>query len=448
MAHVPANSLMAASVAYISSSMETSPLKQIQKARGRHRRSMSQGDIAVAVTKAKSPKKMTYPGEGVYEGDFDGIKRQGFGTFVDCLGGIYRGMWHEDKPEGFGKKIFHSGDRHEGYYKKGKRCGKGTYLWACGDKYVGDWEEGLMTNYGCFTWANGDQYIGEWRSGKLNGHGRKTFIDGSVIVGVFENGMACGKCKKEFSCGDIFDGQYVDDKRSGYGSYIWRDGSSYTGEWNTDKMTGECIRVNGLSEMTVSPLIIAGSRPLHQDNPEIGFDHILNYKGDVLDGKQHGWGIAVFLDSSRYEGYWVDGVFHGWGKLESAGNIYEGEFYFGHMEGHGMMRYYAQEIEDPITTDDTMADLFSTLSVSSENIEEILSSSIMAQIRNLGEIYVGEWKNDCPDGFGIMAYENRSVYIGDFIMSVREGHGVLLDMDSTGIFKRGIWEDDHLIISM
>jgi hypothetical protein len=353
--------------------------------------------------------------------------------------------------DGFGKKVFKSGDRHEGYYKNGKRYGKGTYLWACGDKYVGDWVDGLMSNNGCFLWSCGDQYIGGWHLGKHHGKGRKSFVDGSVIDGEFANGTAHGKCKKVFACGDIFEGIFMNDERHGFGKYTWRDGSAYVGEWEHDKMTGECRRANKSSEI-VSGTCSNGLQISPLDPLDLNYANVVvEYKGDLSDGCYHGWGAATFVDGSSYVGNWTKGLFNGWGKFETTGSVYEGEFVDGKMHGYGMMLFSPQEAnegtdENVASTANTCIDIISALSMSAANVEEVLISSTMQQLNNLGEAYIGEWKADSINGFGVMVYENRSAYIGEFVMSVRDGSGTLVDFDSWE-FKRGIWEDDSLIIS-
>jgi len=44
---------------------------------------------------------------------------------------------------------------------------------------------------------------------------------------------------------------------------------------------------------------------------------------------------------------------------------------------------------------------------------------------NLKPKYVGEWKNNMRDGFGIMRFEDESVYEGDWIANKRHGKGKL-----------------------
>jgi hypothetical protein len=89
--------------AYISRSAEKFLSASKQKAKARRRRSQSHGDLTVSPENIRKQHcetnmKVVYPGQGIYEGSFEGTQRQGFGIFVDDLGGIYRGMWHNDKP--------------------------------------------------------------------------------------------------------------------------------------------------------------------------------------------------------------------------------------------------------------------------------------------------------------------------------------------------------------
>jgi hypothetical protein len=57
----------------------------------------------------------------------------------------------------------------------------------------------------------------------------------------------------------------------------------------------------------------------------------------LVGGKPHGRGVAVYNDGKRYEGDWKDGFFHGKGKLIYADeSFYDGEFNEGGMEGEGV----------------------------------------------------------------------------------------------------------------
>jgi 1-phosphatidylinositol-4-phosphate 5-kinase len=52
--------------------------------------------------------------------------------------------------------------------------------------------------------------------------------------------------------------------------------------------------------------------------------------------KEHGYGVKVFADLSRYSGYWKDGLPEGRGEMKYGnGDVYSGDFVNGVREGKG-----------------------------------------------------------------------------------------------------------------
>ncbi len=71
---------------------------------------------------------------------------------------------------------------------------------------------------------------------------------------------------------------------------------------------------------------------------------------------------------------------------------------------------------------------------------------------NLGDIYIGEFKNGLKHGKGVETYANGDFYEGDFINGLCEGSGTYLWKDGSeynGDFKQGyrngygIWKNRH-----
>jgi hypothetical protein len=62
-----------------------------------------------------------------------------------------------------------------------------------------------------------------------------------------------------------------------------------------------------------------------------------------------------------------------------------------------------------------------------------------------GDKYVGEFKNDKPDGKGTYTYGSGHKYIGKFKGGHKHGQGTMKYPD--GRVEKGIWEFDELIES-
>jgi len=59
-----------------------------------------------------------------------------------------------------------------------------------------------------------------------------------------------------------------------------------------------------------------------------------------------------------------------------------------------------------------------------------------------GKTYVGEFRNDSRNGYGICRYSDRSRYEGNWKDNQKEGEGKLFNK---GIVKVGIWKRGELI---
>jgi len=116
-------------------------------------------------------------------------------------------------------------------------------------------------------------------------------------------------------------------------------------------------------------------------------DLIGRYKGEIKDGKAHGYGLAEGIDV--YEGEFINGKIHGTGKYiwrqkEFYGDIYEGEFISGEMHGKGKLTF------------------------------------------SNGNIYYGDWKNGLMDGHGKFYFVNGTVYEGEMENNFFEGNGHII----------------------
>jgi len=105
----------------------------------------------------------------VFEGQFRGRDRHGWGKFTWSTGGSYSGQ-------------FDGNDMH----------GEGTYQWSDGSSYSGQWQRNNMGPKGVMEWTDGRKYEGQFRNGKKHGEGQLLWPDGRSYTGQWEGGKQHG----------------------------------------------------------------------------------------------------------------------------------------------------------------------------------------------------------------------------------------------------------------
>lgn len=108
--------------------------------------------------------KHTYPDGSVYEGDVEGGKRHGQGSWIKTDGTKYTGEWRNDKPDGQGTIVWPDGRRYSGYWKAGKRHGQGVDISPDGRKVEGVWNEGELVKEKEEALPREDNYYEEVKS--------------------------------------------------------------------------------------------------------------------------------------------------------------------------------------------------------------------------------------------------------------------------------------------
>lgn len=82
-------------------------------------------------------------------------------------GGIYNGEWKGALKDGFGVYKYPSGAKYEGEWLEGTKEGRGIYTFAKGGIYEGEWRNGRMEGVGVRTYSSGKVSSGLWKDGKL-----------------------------------------------------------------------------------------------------------------------------------------------------------------------------------------------------------------------------------------------------------------------------------------
>ena len=228
-------------------------------------------------------------------------------------------------------------------------------------------------------YADGIVYEGEQKDGKPDGHGTKTFPTGNVFTGYFRSGTCIrgkltfgngvgeyigtvtspvairnGYGKMIYSDGNVYEGEWLNNKRHGQGKMILANGYTYDGEWvNNFPVDPQAKRT--ISDTRCAVTSVSGNKIKCKDG---------EYEGEIKNGLPDGKGVKrftkghvftgtfrngecvegklVFKNGSYYVGEFVSGnaTRHGWGKMTyTSGDVYEGEWRDGKMNGRGTMTY-------------------------------------------------------------------------------------------------------------
>eukprot|EP00218_Dolichomastix_sp_CCMP3274_P014297 CAMPEP_0170138566 /NCGR_PEP_ID=MMETSP0033_2-20121228/5017_1 /TAXON_ID=195969 /ORGANISM="Dolichomastix tenuilepis, Strain CCMP3274" /LENGTH=253 /DNA_ID=CAMNT_0010374589 /DNA_START=18 /DNA_END=779 /DNA_ORIENTATION=- len=172
-----------------------------------------------------------------------------------------------------------------------------------------------------------------------NGERATVFWNGGTrYKGEWKNNIKDGKGTLSFPNGDKYEGFFANGKRSGQGTY-----------WLYDKA---------------------------KDNFRV------QYHGEWLHGKKHGYGVFYNEKGERYEGQWVANKRHGKGRQTYGGRV---------PDGLG------------------------------------------------GDLYEGEWEADKRCGEGVLHLRNGDVFQGQWRDDMKHGEGVFF-YHATGNRYDGVWE--------
>jgi len=131
--------------------------------------SLSQGESNASEEPTLTFARAEFPDGSIFEGQFCGQNRHGWGRFTWTNGGTFEGQ-------------FDNNDMH----------GEGTYRWSDGSSYVGQWQRNEMGPQGVMRWTDGRRYEGHFDSGKKHGEGQLVWPDGRMYEGQWHSGKQHG----------------------------------------------------------------------------------------------------------------------------------------------------------------------------------------------------------------------------------------------------------------
>jgi hypothetical protein len=252
--------------------------------------------------------------EGVYVGDLENGKKNGYGTYTWLNGKKYVGEFKDDRMHGQGTLIWSSGNEYVGEFKNGTIHGEGTKTWTNGNKYIGEWKNYKMHGQGIYTWHSGGKYVGEWKDGMKSGQGTKTWPNGAKYVGGWKEDKTHGQGTSSEPDGRKYIGERKDNHKHGQGTLTWVTGEKYVGEWKDSKKHGQ-----GTFTWPSGSKYVGGWKndKRHGQGTYI-YDNGEKYVGEMREDERHGQGTYIYASGAKYVGEWKDSKKHGQGIMTSS----------------------------------------------------------------------------------------------------------------------------------
>jgi hypothetical protein len=135
---------------------------------------------------------LTHPSGGVYEGNFENNKQNGYGVDVHPNGARYEGEWKDNKYHGEGKIAYPNGCTYVGAFVDDRKHGSGILVDPeAGISYQGQWENNQYHGHGVFSNSSG-RFEGNFTRGVMHGQGVLLSKEGLTYEGEFRYWEPCG----------------------------------------------------------------------------------------------------------------------------------------------------------------------------------------------------------------------------------------------------------------
>lgn len=339
----------------------------------------------------------------IYIGKWAHGKLNGFGRLLLADTAILQGVFEDNNPKQ-GVLINYSGAKYSGSFKGFRPHGQGILELNDIEYLKGDWTDGQFSGEGLKrlsdapAWLVGGYYQGAWKNNLPDGYGFLRDDFGNYLRGIWEAGV-CKKCEAKF--------QYSATR-------------SYYGEFSNRKR-------NGYGELTYT---------VNNKN--------VQYKGVFLDDRIEGSGKMTIL----YETTNAEGV------REKITEFFEGNFVDSLLEGNGswtVLREYPEYNDDTKNYTVVQGTFNRGVCEGKSTTRKVfeLNPDIPVEMDTLVyETYIGEYKNNLPDGYGVLNFESFGgdgyVYEGNFKGGLKSGYGVYFSENGMGSLSyKGDFLDDQ-----
>jgi hypothetical protein len=176
----------------------------------------------------------TYLNGEIYDGQFKGIFKHGYGMLKYPDNSVYKGSFKDDQRHGKGMMIYANGDKFDGEWKNDVRDGQGVLKYQNGEIYKGEFLDDKLHGQGQMILEGGVCcFEGEYRDGQRY-KGKTTLADGSVFDGEWKADKFHGKGTLIDSNGEVYEGEFANGKRNGRGIHKYANGEVLAGRWSED----------------------------------------------------------------------------------------------------------------------------------------------------------------------------------------------------------------------
>ncbi|XP_062337495.1 junctophilin-1b isoform X2 [Osmerus eperlanus] len=333
-----------------------------------------------------------------------------------------------------GRFDFDDGGTYCGGWEDGKAHGHGICTGPKGQgEYSGSWSNGFEV-VGVYTWPSGNVYQGYWAQGKRHGLGVES--KGRWIYrGEWTHGFK-GRygVRQSLNTPARYDGTWSNGLQDGYGVETYGDGGTYQGQWTGGMRHGYGVRQSvpyGMATVIRSPLRTSlASLRSEQSNGTVLHDNlsdspagtrggfVLNFHSDGEGGPEKKKGL--FRRGSLF------GSLRQLRKSDSRSSI-SSKRSSARSDG-AMSRISSSDANSTISFGEgDMADDYAPLE---DNVDALTTES-----------YMGEWKNDKRNGFGVSERSNGMKYEGEWMNNKRHGYGCTIFPDGTkeeGKYKNNV----------
>jgi hypothetical protein len=382
---------------------------------------------------------------------------------------------------GYGTYVWANGDKYIGDWSNSKMHGSGTYYFSNGDKYTGSWKDGMFDGYGSYYYAGGAQDIGYWSNNKFlgknkptnnlktgciagdcdNGHGTYVWETGEKFEGYWINRKRKGFGTNYWANGTWYRGEWIDDKRDGEGTCQYSNGDKYVGQWKNDKENGEgtLFYANGTIEKGYwSEGKFLGSQNLNKAGCISGncidgygtyvFSDGGKYVGNFKNSTREGFGTYNWPTGAWYKGDWKAGLLNGKGLyFYENGEKYDGEWKEHKKHGYGTYTYLDGTSKTGMWEEGkyvgTGKNQYGCISGNCDNGYGVYTW-------DMGDMYVGEFKNSTRNGKGKYTWKSGEVYDGEWKDGKRHGYGVQTFANGTvqkGFYEYGVYKGTTIATS-
>ncbi|XP_066577236.1 junctophilin-1 [Amia ocellicauda] len=335
-----------------------------------------------------------------------------------------------------GRFDFDDGGTYCGGWEDGKAHGHGICTGPKGQgEYSGSWSHGFEI-VGVYTWPSGNMYQGYWAQGKRHGLGVET--KGKWMYrGEWSHGFK-GRygVRQSLNTPARYDGTWSNGLQDGYGIETYGDGGTYQGQWMGGMRHGYGVRQSvpyGMATVIRSPLRTSlASLRSEQSNGTV----LQDITADTPAGTRGGFVLNFHSDSEVMTGK-KKGLFRRGSLLGSLKQLRKSE-----------SRTSISSKRSSVRSDATMSrisssDANSTISFGDGDLPDEYYPMEDNVDATTTESYMGEWKNDKRNGFGVSERSNGMKYEGEWMNNKRHGYGCTIFPD--GSKEEGKYKNNVLV---